>query len=101
IIAEIMAGISAPRGDVEAITDRREAIDRAVALAAPGDVLVIAGKGHEQGQELADGRKVPFDDVTVAAEALDAPAPGLAVGGGRSGLRPPASGRPRSRGAGR
>ena len=37
-----------------------------------GDVLVIAGKGHEQGQELAGGRKVPFDDVAVAREALRA-----------------------------
>jgi UDP-N-acetylmuramoyl-L-alanyl-D-glutamate--2,6-diaminopimelate ligase len=33
---------------------------------------VIAGKGHEQGQEFEDGRKVPFDDVTVAREALRA-----------------------------
>jgi UDP-N-acetylmuramoyl-L-alanyl-D-glutamate--2,6-diaminopimelate ligase len=32
--------------------------------------VVIAGKGHEQGQELAGGRKVPFDDVTVTREAL-------------------------------
>jgi UDP-N-acetylmuramoyl-L-alanyl-D-glutamate--2,6-diaminopimelate ligase len=35
-------------------------------------VLVIAGKGHEQGQELAGGRKVPFDDVAVARDALRA-----------------------------
>ena len=41
-------------------------------MAGPGDVLVIAGKGHEQGQELEGGRKVPFDDVTVAREALRA-----------------------------
>ena len=43
-----------------------------MALAQKGDVLVIAGKGHEQGQEFAGGVKVPFDDVTVAREALGA-----------------------------
>jgi UDP-N-acetylmuramoyl-L-alanyl-D-glutamate--2,6-diaminopimelate ligase len=52
--------------------DRRAAIDRAVAMADEGDVVVIAGKGHEQGQEFADGHKVPFDDVAVAREALRA-----------------------------
>jgi UDP-N-acetylmuramoyl-L-alanyl-D-glutamate--2,6-diaminopimelate ligase len=57
---------------VRALSDRRVAIAEAVAEGRAGDVLVIAGKGHEQGQELADGRKVPFDDVTVAREALDA-----------------------------
>jgi len=67
IIGEILVGAGE---EVEAIVDRREAIARAVGLARPGDVLVIAGKGHEQGQELAGGRKVPFDDVTVAREAL-------------------------------
>jgi UDP-N-acetylmuramoyl-L-alanyl-D-glutamate--2,6-diaminopimelate ligase len=77
IIAEIMAGASAaprPPGapPVTAEIDRRAAIERAVALAERGDVLVIAGKGHEQGQELAGGVKVPFDDVTVAREALGA-----------------------------
>ncbi len=77
IIAEIMAGASAaprPPGApaVAAEVDRRAAIERAVALAEQGDVLVIAGKGHEQGQELAGGVKVPFDDVTVAREALGA-----------------------------
>jgi UDP-N-acetylmuramoyl-L-alanyl-D-glutamate--2,6-diaminopimelate ligase len=77
IIAEILAGASAvarPPGapPVAAEVDRRAAIERAVALAEQGDVLVIAGKGHEQGQELAGGVKVPFDDVTVAREALGA-----------------------------
>jgi UDP-N-acetylmuramoyl-L-alanyl-D-glutamate--2,6-diaminopimelate ligase len=67
IIAEIVAGMTAPG---EQIPDRREAIERAVELAEPGDVVVIAGKGHEQGQEFADGVKVPFDDVTVARESL-------------------------------
>jgi UDP-N-acetylmuramoyl-L-alanyl-D-glutamate--2,6-diaminopimelate ligase len=77
IIAEIMAGASGtprPPGamPVAAEVDRRAAIERAVALAERGDVLVIAGKGHEQGQELAGGVKMPFDDVTVAREALGA-----------------------------
>jgi UDP-N-acetylmuramoyl-L-alanyl-D-glutamate--2,6-diaminopimelate ligase len=67
IIAEITAGAGP---DVEALVDRRAAIAHAVALAQEGDVVVIAGKGHEQGQEFADGHKVPFDDVTVAKEAL-------------------------------
>jgi UDP-N-acetylmuramoyl-L-alanyl-D-glutamate--2,6-diaminopimelate ligase len=72
IVAEIVAGI--PLADaadnVQVEVDRRAAIERAVALAHSGDVVVIAGKGHEQGQEFAGGRKLPFDDVTVAREAL-------------------------------
>ena len=71
IIAEILAGID-DRAGVEVDADRRAAIGRAVALARPGDVVVIAGKGHEQGQEFEDGRKEPFDDVAVAREALRA-----------------------------
>jgi UDP-N-acetylmuramoyl-L-alanyl-D-glutamate--2,6-diaminopimelate ligase len=51
--------------------DRRAAIEQAVEQARSGDVLVIAGKGHEQGQEFAGGRKLPFDDATVAREALN------------------------------
>jgi UDP-N-acetylmuramoyl-L-alanyl-D-glutamate--2,6-diaminopimelate ligase len=57
---------------VEVDADRRAAIRRAVELAEAGDVLVIAGKGHEQGQEFAGGRKETFDDVAVAREALQA-----------------------------
>ncbi|HEV7806816.1 MAG TPA: UDP-N-acetylmuramoyl-L-alanyl-D-glutamate--2,6-diaminopimelate ligase [Solirubrobacteraceae bacterium] len=71
IVAEVLRGI-ADRHGVEAIVDRRAAIARAVELAAPGDVVVVAGKGHEQGQEFQDGRKLPFDDATVAREALRA-----------------------------
>jgi UDP-N-acetylmuramoyl-L-alanyl-D-glutamate--2,6-diaminopimelate ligase len=77
IIAEILAGASgAPQPEsarpIASIPDRRAAIFRAIAVAAPGDVVVIAGKGHEQGQEFADGRKLPFDDVEVARDALRA-----------------------------
>jgi len=67
----IIAEVAGPH-DVERISDRREAIAAAIAAARPGDVVVIAGKGHEQGQEFADGVKHPFDDVTVAREALHA-----------------------------
>jgi UDP-N-acetylmuramoyl-L-alanyl-D-glutamate--2,6-diaminopimelate ligase len=66
IIEEVVAG--AP-GRLEIEPDRRKAIARAVEAAEPGDVVVIAGKGHEQGQELA-GEILPFDDREVAREAL-------------------------------
>jgi UDP-N-acetylmuramoyl-L-alanyl-D-glutamate--2,6-diaminopimelate ligase len=67
IIAEILVG-----ADDEALVepDRRAAIAAAIAEAEEGDVVVIAGKGHEQGQEGPAGRKVPFDDVEVARAAL-------------------------------
>jgi UDP-N-acetylmuramoyl-L-alanyl-D-glutamate--2,6-diaminopimelate ligase len=68
IIAQVAQG--AP--DAERVVDRREAIERAVALAAAGDVVVVAGKGHERYQEFEQGRTVAFDDVAVAREALRA-----------------------------
>ena len=58
-------------GGVEVELDRAAAIARAVELARPGDVVLIAGKGAEQGQEFAD-RTVPFDDREAAKEALKA-----------------------------
>jgi UDP-N-acetylmuramoyl-L-alanyl-D-glutamate--2,6-diaminopimelate ligase len=67
IIDEVMEGAGPDAGRE---VDRRRAIARAIEDAEPGDVVVIAGKGHEQGQEFEDGRKEPFDDVTVAREAL-------------------------------
>jgi UDP-N-acetylmuramoyl-L-alanyl-D-glutamate--2,6-diaminopimelate ligase len=68
----IMAEIAEGAPDAERMVDRQAAIERAVALAAPGDVVVVAGKGHERYQEFEDGRTVPFDDVAVAREALRA-----------------------------
>jgi UDP-N-acetylmuramyl-tripeptide synthetase len=57
--------------DIVTIVDRRDAIAHAVTSAEPGDVVLIAGKGHEKYQEIG-GRTLPFDDVAVAHEALDA-----------------------------
>jgi UDP-N-acetylmuramoyl-L-alanyl-D-glutamate--2,6-diaminopimelate ligase len=68
IIEEVLAGTGrGPGVDVE--PDRRDAIRRAIASASAGDVVVIAGKGHEQGQTFAD-RTVPFSDEEEAREAL-------------------------------
>jgi UDP-N-acetylmuramoyl-L-alanyl-D-glutamate--2,6-diaminopimelate ligase len=71
IIEQIEAGIeeSAP-ADVVVEQDRRAAIALALGRAGDGDTVVIAGKGHEQGQEFEDGRKIPFDDRDVAREEL-------------------------------
>ena len=69
IIEEILAGAGP---NIEHDADRRAAIRRAIADARPGDVVGSAGTGHEQGQEFEGGRKIPFDDVTVAREALEA-----------------------------
>lgn len=76
IIDEIVAGIPAqPHAHVERDADRRATIFHAIELAKPGDVVVIAGKGHEQGQEFENGRKEPFDDSAVAREAIAAKVP--------------------------
>jgi UDP-N-acetylmuramoyl-L-alanyl-D-glutamate--2,6-diaminopimelate ligase len=68
IITEIVVGTT---GQIEVETDRATAIRRAIGLAGDGDVVLIAGKGAEQGQEYAD-RTVPFDDREAAREALRA-----------------------------
>ena len=67
ILSQIAAGANK---DAQIVLDRREAIQRAIESATEGDVVLIAGKGHEQGQEFADGAKVPFDDRAVAADCL-------------------------------
>jgi len=69
IIEEIRTGF---RGNnYETIVDRREAIFKAVAMAQPRDIVLIAGKGHETYQEFAD-HTLPFDDVHAATQAVEA-----------------------------
>ena len=68
IVEEVEKGF---RGsNYEKIVDRTEAIARAVTLAQPHDIVLIAGKGHENYQEFAD-HTVPFDDIQVARRALE------------------------------
>jgi UDP-N-acetylmuramoyl-L-alanyl-D-glutamate--2,6-diaminopimelate ligase len=71
IIDQILEGVIAElsEGPHLVTADRAEAIHQAISLAREGDVVVIAGKGHETGQEFAD-RTIPFDDRLVAREAL-------------------------------
>jgi UDP-N-acetylmuramoyl-L-alanyl-D-glutamate--2,6-diaminopimelate ligase len=75
IIDEVRRGADAEgrqsNAEVLTVADRRDAIVEAVGRAAAGDVVLIAGKGHEKYQEIA-GRTYPFDDVAVAREALEA-----------------------------
>jgi UDP-N-acetylmuramoyl-L-alanyl-D-glutamate--2,6-diaminopimelate ligase len=70
IVAEVAAGAREGEAELVVEVDRHAAIALALGRAEPGDTVVIAGKGHEQGQEFEGGRKIPFDDVTVAREAL-------------------------------
>jgi UDP-N-acetylmuramoyl-L-alanyl-D-glutamate--2,6-diaminopimelate ligase len=68
IIRDIETGFRSKR--FESVLDRREAITRAIRLAQPRDIVLIAGKGHEKYQEFAD-RTIPFDDIEVAARAVE------------------------------
>ena len=77
IVDQVVAGID-DRSGVVVEVDRRAAIALALARAESGDAVVIAGKGHEQGQEFEDGRKIPFDDRDVAREELRRLAAGAA-----------------------
>ncbi|MFM1966774.1 MAG: hypothetical protein RL134_2499, partial [Actinomycetota bacterium] len=69
IRAAMLAGANAVGGDIREIGDRREAIATAVAIASPGDILLLLGKGHEPGQEVA-GVVTPFDDRDELRAAL-------------------------------
>lgn len=69
IRAEVLAGAEAGPGVVIEVAGRREAIAHAVSMAHLGDTVVVAGKGHEQGQEV-DGVVHPFDDHAVLVELI-------------------------------
>jgi len=69
IIADIVTGIAPTGGQYEIVPDRREAIDRAIQVAGPGDLVILAGKGHENYQIFKD-RTIHFDDAETAAELL-------------------------------
>jgi UDP-N-acetylmuramoyl-L-alanyl-D-glutamate--2,6-diaminopimelate ligase len=83
IRAEMLDGArqidEAERAELVEEGDRRTAIHRAIAMARPGDCVLVAGKGHEQGQEIA-GVIHPFDDRAVAWEALTEGRPGRRIG---------------------
>jgi UDP-N-acetylmuramoyl-L-alanyl-D-glutamate--2,6-diaminopimelate ligase len=67
ILRDVESGLHGSR--YEKITDREAAIQHAIGLAQSGDIVLIAGKGHENYQEFAD-RRVPFDDVAAAGQAI-------------------------------
>lgn len=69
IIREIQAGVDS--GDLHVIVDRKVAISEAIRLASKNDIVVIAGKGHEDYQEVASGR-LPFSDYAVIDEVMSA-----------------------------
>ncbi len=71
ILRDIKKGIPAetPRDHVLEVIDRREAIDKLIAMAEPGDVLFVLGKGHEDYQILGE-RKIPFDDRLMVQDSL-------------------------------
>jgi UDP-N-acetylmuramoyl-L-alanyl-D-glutamate--2,6-diaminopimelate ligase len=71
IRAQVLAGAAGKGTEVTEVAGRRAAIDRAVALARPGDIIALLGKGHESGQEV-NGEMLPFDDRTELAAALTA-----------------------------
>jgi UDP-N-acetylmuramoyl-L-alanyl-D-glutamate--2,6-diaminopimelate ligase len=70
IIDEVVVGAERGGGTYHAIVDRREAIAQALSDARDGDIVLVAGKGHEQGQTFAD-RTIPFDDREVVREVLE------------------------------
>jgi UDP-N-acetylmuramoyl-L-alanyl-D-glutamate--2,6-diaminopimelate ligase len=71
IRAMVMEGVAKIGGEAREIANRREAIAAAIAAAGAGDIVLIAGKGHEEGQIIGrgpDAKVLPFNDVNVARE---------------------------------
>ena len=68
----ILRSILLTDAEVHVEPDRRRAIERALELADPGDVVLVAGKGHESTQEVR-GEKLAFDDRTVVKEVISCP----------------------------
>ncbi len=73
IVADVVAGAQRGGGAFRSVIDRREAIAEAIGAARAGDVVLIAGKGHEEGQQFAD-RTLAFDDRAVTRELLESAA---------------------------
>ena len=71
VASAIRQEIMAAAPGAHEISDRAAAIDDAVARLAPGDILIVAGKGHETGQIVGDEIR-PFDDLVVARNAITA-----------------------------
>ena len=69
IIDEIILGIPENLSDVEVIPDRKAAIRRALEIAQPGDLVLLAGKGHETYQEI-NGKTFPFDEREIVRMVL-------------------------------
>ena len=73
VIDDIKTGISKTDGEYIEIIDRREAIAYAIHNGRPGDIIVLAGKGHEDYQEI-NGKRYPMDERVIIKEILDADA---------------------------
>ncbi len=70
IINDILAGLADSKIKYDVVIDRREAVYHALKIAQKGDIIVLAGKGHEDYQVLADGVKIHFDEREIVAEGL-------------------------------
>ena len=81
ILSEVWAGLAETPAEVVVEPDRRRAIERALSAARPGDVVLIAGKGHESAQ-VVGGESLPFDDRAVARELLGRSSGSVATGTG-------------------